>query len=773
MKTITTKSRNLIYSYVVLLCLLSISCTVFALEPIATIGNPFPEKHSYASNNTIIRVQSTNIQLVDTNTGEVIDEFGTLNNRSNVFFSPNATHLVILNPIGDPTRTEVEIWDISSQQQISKWQADDYVRIASFSPTEQMMALSYDDEICLYNWQSGKMIGTMNGNRRTPENCLYIEGVRTSCKYPTRVNAMNFTPDGRNLIVASLRPDIEIWDVETQQLVGHLEGHTGNWVDGLVISPDGKHIATYERDTAQIYVWDLNAKRLLWNAKNGNGRISGVVFSPDNQYLYVASNTRSLRRTGTDPYMGWDDIVRIWDVNSGRLVDTIETEFRRLQKITLSPNGNTILLEYMDAVVLWDINQKKIMNVWKDYVNVEIFTEYRLSPDGKKVVSVSPNSIKSWDVEKQEMLYHITGDGYQFDGLAISPDSKQFVVHKSPWVEIRDIQTGKVETQFIEYIRRPEKMTYSSTGKWIAAGDYFKGLTLFDVENPEKIQRIQINTDGESHTINAIGFSDNDKYLAVSISVRISNNNNQFWIHLWKRDLDTYVYQYKWEAGFVQSPAFTTSTDGSTLLVAHQKENIHIWKLTDDKPELLNTIEANYPVKFTPDGRYLISDGIIWDRQTNMPIYHPSIPYFSDINKDGTVLLSYKTKGQYQVWDITHQLSLLPNTIYPDDKILVQLGEVKRNQLLQNFPNPSNPETWIPFQIANKSDVRIHIYTQTGKLVRTLSLGVLAAGEYTSQIKAARWDGRNSKGEPVSSGIYYYKINAGEFTATRKMIIRK
>lgn len=98
---------------------------------------------------------------------------------------------------------------------------------------------------------------------------------------------------------------------------------------------------------------------------------------------------------------------------------------------------------------------------------------------------------------------------------------------------------------------------------------------------------------------------------------------------------------------------------------------------------------------------------------------------------------------------------------------------MKRNQLLQNFPNPFNPETWIPFQLADESYVTVRIYSPTGRLVRRLSLGTMPAGDYSSQSHAAYWDGRNQIGEPVSSGVYLYTINAGKFSATRKMLIRK
>ena len=93
--------------------------------------------------------------------------------------------------------------------------------------------------------------------------------------------------------------------------------------------------------------------------------------------------------------------------------------------------------------------------------------------------------------------------------------------------------------------------------------------------------------------------------------------------------------------------------------------------------------------------------------------------------------------------------------------------------LLYNYPNPFNPETWIPYQLAESAEVTVHIYATSGVLVRTLMLGHQAAGIYQYRSRAAYWDGRNGMGEPVASGIYFYTLTAGDFTATRKMLIRK
>ena len=96
-----------------------------------------------------------------------------------------------------------------------------------------------------------------------------------------------------------------------------------------------------------------------------------------------------------------------------------------------------------------------------------------------------------------------------------------------------------------------------------------------------------------------------------------------------------------------------------------------------------------------------------------------------------------------------------------------------RTMLHQCFPNPFNPETWIPYQLAEDMDVSVVIHSASGRLVRTLDLGHKPAGFYTAKGEAAYWDGANEAGEQVSSGIYFYIIQAGEFTATRKMVVAK
>ena len=97
----------------------------------------------------------------------------------------------------------------------------------------------------------------------------------------------------------------------------------------------------------------------------------------------------------------------------------------------------------------------------------------------------------------------------------------------------------------------------------------------------------------------------------------------------------------------------------------------------------------------------------------------------------------------------------------------------KETALLPNYPNPFNPETWIPYHLSKDADVTLTIYAIDGQVVRRLALGHQDAGRYQTRSRAAYWDGRNAFGEPVASGVYFYTITAGDFTATRKMLIRK
>ena len=135
------------------------------------------------------------------------------------------------------------------------------------------------------------------------------------------------------------------------------------------------------------------------------------------------------------------------------------------------------------------------------------------------------------------------------------------------------------------------------------------------------------------------------------------------------------------------------------------------------------------------------------------------------------------TRVDVEAWlQQARQLNLADPAFQRGIRVLEQLLAAmipKETALLPNYPNPFNPETWIPYQLASPADVSISIYAVDGTVVRTLSLGHQPIGMYHQRSRAAYWDGKNASGEPVASGVYYYTLTAGKFIATRKMLINK
>ena len=140
-------------------------------------------------------------------------------------------------------------------------------------------------------------------------------------------------------------------------------------------------------------------------------------------------------------------------------------------------------------------------------------------------------------------------------------------------------------------------------------------------------------------------------------------------------------------------------------------------------------------------------------------------------------LLSTLAAADVKLWlSQAQQLTLTDTASLRGIQFLEQLLTAmtpKKTALLANYPNPFNPETWIPYQLATPSEVTITIYDIRGRVVRTLILGNQPAGVYRKRSKAAHWDGRNHFGEKVATGVYFYTLTAGDFSATRKMLIRK
>ena len=291
--------------------------------------------------------------------------------------------------------------------------------------------------------------------------------------------------------------------------------------------------------------------------------------------------------------------------------------------------------------------------------------------------------------------------------------------------------------------------------------------------------------------VDNVAFSPNGATL-VSVNHDFFHGDNT--IRLWDASSGDYLQTLAGHTGGVNSVAF--SPDGLTLASGSEDGTVLLWSETRGRSETGEPVRAS---DVNRDGKVDNADLILVATFFGQS---PSANRRADVNGDGTVdwrdlllvianldesadAAASAIKSEFIGLDrdqIQAQIDLL--LAMGDNSLAVQktfaflrhlLATIRPNEtrLLPNYPNPFNPETWIPYQLAKPVDVTLRIYTSDGKLIRTLIIGTQPAGFYQQRNRAAYWDGKNAVGEPVASGVYFYTLTAGDFTATRKMLIRK
>ncbi len=183
--------------------------------------------------------------------------------------------------------------------------------------------------------------------------------------------------------------------------------------------------------------------------------------------------------------------------------------------------------------------------------------------------------------------------------------------------------------------------------------------------------------------------------------------------------------------------------------------------------QLGKRVPANSPVDLNRDGVVSILD-LILTAQTLGNTTASAAPAVETECVDPEMIEAWIAQAQLED-DGSHPFK---QGIENLEKLLASLMP-EETALLRNYPNPFNPETWIPYQLVESAEVTLTIYDTNGQLVRRLAMGHQAAGIYRSRNRAVYWDGRNQFGEPLASGLYFYTLTAGDFTATRRMLILK
>ena len=244
--------------------------------------------------------------------------------------------------------------------------------------------------------------------------------------------------------------------------------------------------------------------------------------------------------------------------------------------------------------------------------------------------------------------------------------------------------------------------------------------------------------------------------------VALDNHHANEWKGFFGFDVDTeYTVNQPISRTASETPAYDVNKDGQ----------ISILDLILVGQDLGRTRPTNARTDVNKDGRRDISDLVLVARHlgeiTGVPVA-PSALAISSIGLDPAVIRTWIAQAQ-----IENDGSLAFQQGIANLQRLLALSIPEKTALLTNYPNPFNPETWIPYQLSEPAEVTVRIYAVSGALIRTLNLGHQSAGLYHQRSRAAYWNGKNELGESVASGVYFYTLTAGDFTATRKMLIMK
>ena len=684
---------------------------------------------------------------------------------------------------------EIRIWDAATGELKSVSEELDRVGAFAFSPDGQTIAAGkWDNAIQLWDVETGQLkremepvsdriyglIFSHDGRLAAGagDEEVYIWDAATGelkTRFATPVDSRRWRPylhDYRiaflpgNRSIASLshtRYDqkdhaaVHVWDAET----GQNQFEFGEGLTDAMLAPDGSALAAYSGGKARL--WDLKTGEELTAFEEGFSR---PIFSSDSRLMAASRDNReSDTRT-----------IQIWDVETRKLLSVVESDYRNrillssngllartggpfqdkeftrwdiqgrqtaqfsvggsleIASVSFSPDGRSVasscaegwLWGTDDAIRIWDVSTGEELRNIRAYPGPSAF-----SPDGRTIACVSPKSyaIAVWDAKTGEPIVELRDQSPS--SFAYSPDGKTIAFNSNAYkregvVRFLDISTGKVEEKLTAPSGRASELKFSQDGTVLAAAG-MESVHLWDVDTREILRTVE-------------GFGSVHALALSPIGGSIAVGGEDSIVRVWSAKNGALTGKMIGHEGAVHAVAY--SPDGQRIASGGKDGTVRIWSAKTFQLE--KTLRGHFghvnAVAFSPDSRSLVSGG-----------------------KDGRILL----------WRFDDLPILWSDAKRPNSPLFL------KNALLPNYPNPFNPETWIPFDLAQESSVTIAIYNSAGQTVRRMELGELPAGSYRAKGKAAYWDGRDALGAPAASGVYFVRIEAGSFSETRRMVLLK
>ncbi len=530
----------------------------------------------------------------------------------------------------------------------------------AFSPDSQLLASDGSDStILLWNPYTGEHKATLKGHQDS-------------------VNSVVFSPDGKTLASGSDDETIRLWHVESGALLRTFAGHGGG-VSEVIYSPDGKVLISYGRDE-MLHLWNSHTGEFLRTLTEHKGYSSGIVFSFDGKYFASGGEDGTIRlwelhTSHEDPTIeieaasglhgvhtivfsptdnilvscnSGDDVIQFWEVETGKLLKTIDSPEDTTYHLALSPDGNTLANAGGNGTIqFWDVATSKSKLILNGYA--EMFRDMAYSPDGSALVTVSSGPcLQLWDANTGKLKKAYYPGKINITCIAYAPDGVTLVCGPGPYeydtVFLLNTETGEFGRIFQGDYEGFESIAFSADGKMLAGGDSSGNIYLWDVDTGETIKAIEWGQD----FVRTVAFSPDGETL-------VSTNDSEicFWDINTGKAIKTIA---------ATSIAISPEWDKFVCVNWIKGGTTQFWNMGDDEPVKIITLEAKtYFQEYSPDGKAIAGTGpretiSIWDADTYEMFHIITDEHKKSSRSERTFFVRYSPDGRTIAtagWDST------------------------------------------------------------------------------------------------------------------------